>query len=423
MRASLKIGITFRMGGMINMTYDIIIVGAGPSGSSAAYFNAKQGKRVLLLDKVSFPRDKVCGDGITGKALTLLWEMGLGDKLNEIKEITSSGVVIVAPNRKELSIPIHAPDDPLSAFSIEREILDNLIFERAKEAVVDAGGNVLFEAVKEPIIEDGKVIGVKTKEQNYYGSVVVGAGGYNCPISRYVLDLNSDMRQDRKHYSSAIREYWQGISGNNGDFEIHFIDGILPGYFWIFPISDERVNIGVGMLLDDMDNQSIKLKEMLSYIINESYLSDRFTNATKIEKSQKGWLLPLGSPRGNKHSPRKNFTDGCILVGDAASLIDPFTGEGIGNALMSGKLTANYNQIDEETGLDYQQQLWALIGTELTNSHRLQQMLKRKWLINWFIRKASKKPKLQMILTDMLHNKDTQGSFNSKWFLIKSLLF
>ena len=111
------------------------------------------------------------------------------------------------------------------------------------------------------------------------------------------------------------------------------------------------------------------------------------------------------------------------MVGDAASLIDPFTGEGIGNALMSGKLTANYNQIDEETGLDYQQQLWALIGTELTNSHRLQQMLKRKWLINWFIRKASKKPKLQMILTDMLHNKDTQGSFNSKWFLIKSLLF
>jgi flavin-dependent dehydrogenase len=177
------------------------------------------------------------------------------------------------------------------------------------------------------------------------------------------------------------------------------------------------------MLLDDMDNQSIKLKEMLSYIINESYLSDRFKNATKIENSLKGWLLPLGSPRGANYPPRKNFADGCILVGDAASLIDPFTGEGIGNALMSGKLTANYTHINEETGSDYQQQLWALIGSELTNSHRLQQMLKRKWLINWFIRKATKKPKLQMILTDMLHNKDTQGSFNSKWFLLKSLLF
>ena len=95
------------------MTYDVIVVGAGPSGSAAAYFNAKQGKRVLLLDKVSFPRDKVCGDGITGKALTLLGEMGLGDELNTIKNISSSGVVIVAPNMKSLSIPIHAPDDPL----------------------------------------------------------------------------------------------------------------------------------------------------------------------------------------------------------------------------------------------------------------------------------------------------------------------
>jgi geranylgeranyl reductase family protein len=405
------------------MSYDVIVVGAGPAGSAAAYFNAKQGKRVLLLDKVSFPRDKVCGDGITGKALTLLGEMGLGDELNTIKNISSSGVVIVAPNMKSLSIPIHAPDDPLSAFSIEREVLDNLIFEKAKEAVGNAGGKVSFEAVKEPIIEGSKVVGVKTKEQSYYGSVVIGAGGYNCPISRYVLDLNSVVRQDRNHYSSAIREYWEGISGNSGDFEIHFIDGILPGYFWIFPISETKVNIGVGMLLDDMDNQSIKLKEMLSYIINESYLSDRFKNATKIENSRKGWLLPLGSPRGANYPPRKNFAEGCILVGDAASLIDPFTGEGIGNALMSGKLTANYTHINEETGSDYQQQLWALIGSELTNSHRLQQMLKRKWLINWFIRKATKKPKLQMILTDMLHNKDTQGSFNSKWFLLKSLLF
>ena len=408
---------------MVRNKYDLIIVGAGPSGSSAAYFNAKAGKRVLLLDKVSFPRDKVCGDGVTGKALTLLHEMGMGEEVNVVKKISSTGVIVVSPNQRSLSIPIHTPDDPISAFSIEREVMDNLIFETAKKAVLESDGHVLFEAVTEPIVKDGVVIGVKTKQNSYYGSIIIGAGGYNCPISRFVLKTNSTIKQDRSHYSSAIREYWEGMSGNNGDFEIHFIDGILPGYFWIFPISETKVNIGVGMLLGDMDKQSVKLKEMLSYIVNDSYLSSRFKDATKIPKSQKGWMLPLGSPRDSEHLPRKNFTNGCLLVGDAASLIDPFTGEGIGNALVSGKLTANYAYIDEKTGTDYQKTLWSEIGSELTNSHRLQKMLKKKWLINWFVRKATKKPKLQMILTDMLHNKDSQESFNSKWFLLKALLF
>ena len=99
------------------------------------------------------------------------------------------------------------------------------------------------------------------------------------------------------------------------------------------------------------------------------------------------------------------------------------TGEGIGNALVSGKLTSNYDYIDGETGKKYQNELWNLIGEELTNSHKLQKMLNKKWLVNWFIKKANKKPQLQELITDMLHNKETQGSFNSKWFMIKTLIF
>lgn len=142
-----------------------------------------------------------------------------------------------------------------------------------------------------------------------------------------------------------------------------------------------------------------------------------------MEKTTKGWLLPLGSPRGKGLQPRKNFTHGCVLVGDAASLIDPFTGEGIGNALTSGKITAKYDEINEETGIKYQLELWSLIGKELSNSHRLQKMLNKKWLINRFITKASKNEKLQNVITDMLHNKESQDAFASKWFLLRSLLF
>lgn len=405
------------------MIYDVIVVGGGPAGASTAYFNAIKGKRVLLIDKKTFPRDKVCGDGVTGKALSVLHEMGLTEDIKGIKEISSKGVKIYAPNKKELKISIESPDDPFSAFSIDRMIIDEVMFNKAREAVVNNGGVVLNETVKNPIIDEGVVVGVKTNLCEHYGKLIVGAGGYNCPISKYVLKVNNTPKQNRAHYSSALREYWEGIEGNDGDFEIHFIDGILPGYFWIFPISETKFNVGVGMLLSDMDNQSVKLKEMLKFIVNESYLKDRFKNAKLVEKTTKGWLLPLGSPRGKGLQPRKNFVDGCILVGDAASLIDPFTGEGIGNALTSGKLTSHYDVINETTGNQYQKELWGLIGKELKNSHRLQKMLNRKWLINRFINKASKNEKLQMVITDMLHNKESQDAFSSKWFIAKSLLF
>ena len=403
--------------------FDVIVVGGGPAGSSSAYFNAKQGKRVLFIEKQTFPRDKICGDGVTGKALSILHEMDLTEEITKIKEISSKGVMIYAPNKDNLRISIASPNDPFSAFSIDRIILDEMIYNKAKDMVLENDGEILNDKVLEPIVEDNKIVGVKTKDENYYSKLVVGAGGYNCPISRFVLEKNDIVKQDRKHYSSAIREYWHGIEGNEGDFEIHFIEGILPGYFWIFPISETKFNIGVGMLLADMHKQEVKLKQMLDFIINESYLKDRFKNAKVIDKTRKGWLLPLGSPRKGNLQPRKNYWNGAILTGDSASLIDPFTGEGIGNALVSGKLTSNFDFIDNDTGIQYQNELWDLIGKELSNSHKLQKMLKRKWLVNWFIKKASKNKNLQVILTDMLHNKESQEKLNSKWFLLKCLIF
>ena len=94
------------------MDFDVIIVGAGPAGSSAAYFNAKEGRKVLLLDKESFPRDKICGDGVTGKSLSVLHEMGLTEWINETRQIACEGVILTSPNKTELRIPIHSPERP-----------------------------------------------------------------------------------------------------------------------------------------------------------------------------------------------------------------------------------------------------------------------------------------------------------------------
>lgn len=405
------------------MEYDIIVVGGGPAGASAAYFNAVEGRKVLLFEKAVFPRDKICGDGVTGKALGILEEMGLSEGIADIKKISCQEVILSSPNQTILNIPIASPDDPFTSFCIEREVFDDLLYQKAVATVLENGGTVINEKVSQPLIEDGVMVGVIANKQEYRASLIVGADGFNGPISRYVMEMTEQPKQNRKHYSSAIREYWEGIADNQGQIEIHFIDGILPGYFWIFPISETKFNIGLGMLLSDLEQQDVKLKKMMDWVVNSSFLSERFANATPIEGTRKGWMLPMGSPRGLELHPRKNFIPNCVLIGDSASLIDPFTGEGIGNALVSGKLTVKYPTINEETGVQYQEELWGMIGKELTNSHRLQKLLKRKRLMNFFFKKASKKPALQEVLTDMLHNKDSQTVFKSKWFWVKALLF
>jgi len=360
---------------------------------------------------------------VTGKALGILDEMGLSEGIADIKKISCQEVVLSSPNKTILNIPIASPDDPFTSFCIEREIFDDLLYQKAVATVLENGGTVLNEKVSQPLIEDGVMVGVIAKKQEYRASLIVGADGFNGPISRYVMETTEQPKQNRKHYSSAIREYWEGIADNQGQIEIHFIDGILPGYFWIFPISETKFNIGLGMLLSDLEQQDVKLKKMMDWVVNSSFLSERFANATPIEGTRKGWMLPMGSPRGLELHPRKNFIPNCVLIGDSASLIDPFTGEGIGNALVSGKLTAKYPTINEKTGVQYQEELWGMIGKELTNSHRLQKLLKRKRLMNFFFKKASKKPALQEVLTDMLHNKESQAVFKSKWFWVKALLF
>ena len=403
--------------------YDVIVVGGGPAGASAAYFNAIKGRKVLLFEKATFPRDKICGDGVTGKALKVLDEMGLSEGIAGIKKISCHEVILSSPDETTLQIPIASPDDPFTSFCVEREVFDDLLYQKAFTTVIENGGEVINERVTEPLIEGEVMVGVMVGKQEYRAPLIVGADGFNGPISRYVTKANGEPTQDRDHYSSAIREYWEGISGNQGQIEIHFIDGILPGYFWIFPISETKFNIGLGMLLSDLEQQELKLKKMMDWVVTSSFLSERFANATPVEGTRRGWLLPMGSPRGSGLQPRKNFIPNCILIGDSASLIDPFTGEGIGNALVSGKLTANYPVIDEETGVRYQEELWGMIGKELSNSHRLQKLLKRKRLMNFFFKKASKKPALQEVLTDMLHNKESQAAFKSKWFWVKAILF
>ena len=178
------------------------------------------------------------------------------------------------------------------------------------------------------------------------------------------------------------------------------------------------------MVMGLLDKQKKKLKTLQADVIaNHPLFKERFADAELIEGTSKGWQLPFGSPRkGEKNQPRRAYAPGALLVGDSASLVDPFSGEGVGNALVSGEMAARH-VMENRGGAEYQEELWAALGPELTNSFKMQKMSRRKWLLNWFVGKASRKPVIQEMMTEMIASKEAQENLHSKWFMVKTLLF
>src|SRR6185436_17613791 len=171
--------------------------------------------------------------------------------------------------------------------------------------------------------------------------------------------------------------------------ELHFVKELLPGYFWIFPMPGGYANVGVGMLSQHVSKRKVNLKnEMLNIIRSHPEFSKRFEGAT-LEGDIKGWGLPLGSRK------RKISGANFLLAGDAASLIDPFTGEGIGNAMTTGMIAAGYiqkaiaaNRYDAAFLSAYDKEVYSKLWKELRISRTLQKLSAHAWLFNFVIRKA-----------------------------------
>ena len=423
--------------------FDAIVVGGGPGGSSAAAFLAMKGAKVLLLEKAIYPRDKTCGDAVGGKSLKHVEQLGVKHIIEETPHFRVDGIIFGAPNGKEVKIalPEEEVEQREAGYSLPRRQFDTLLFRNANEKVLENGGAVIQGfSVKQIHIENNAVSGVSgTHEKNEYkftAPLTIGAAGYTCPVAKAITGHHDEPMIDKDHYCGAYREYWTGVGGCEdwrGAIEIHFIDGVIPGYFWIFPVGNGVVNVGIGMVLTEMDKQKTKLRALQEWVINEDpKFSKRFANAKMVEKSGKGFQLPFGSPRKKAPSfqPRRSAMAGAICIGDAASLVDPFTGEGIGNALLSAKLASDLFDLEKHSGglpseiaEEYQNKLWKELSAELTNSYKLQRLVKKKWLMNFFIGKAVKKEELQHALTDMIASKEAQGQFHSKWWMVKTLLF
>ncbi|MEI3799420.1 MULTISPECIES: NAD(P)/FAD-dependent oxidoreductase [unclassified Chitinophaga] len=408
------------------METKVCIIGAGPGGATAALQLAQLGIECIVVDKAVFPRDKVCGDGLSGKVLTLLERIdkGIGQRLQEAMfKADSWGVTFVAPNRIGMDIPYRLgyQEDKSNprGFVCKRIDFDNFLVDEMKRRSEIR----LFEGTsidKYELKPDGYYLSSKDGSFKVKADVVIVANGAHSGFTRDVAGI----KMEPKHYVAGIRAYYKGITGLHKDnfIELHFLKNMLPGYIWIFPLPNGEANVGVGMLSNSARNKKVNLKQlMLDTIATDPVMKERFKNA-ELTGSIDGYGLPLGSKKRKLHGERY------MLVGDAGFLIDPFTGEGIGNALYSGRIAAQQaaaaiaaNDYSDTFFNAYDEHVYRILGPELQVSTKLQKLIKYPWLFNMLMKMGSRNKQLKDLMSCMFHEVDLRKKLGQPMFYVKLL--
>jgi menaquinone-9 beta-reductase len=205
--------------------------------------------------------------------------------------------------------------------------------------------------------------------------------------------------------------------------ELHFLKHLLPGYFWIFPLPDGSANVGLGMRSDKVSKKKINLKKELLNIINHHpEIKKRFQFAVPQDEIR-GFGLPLGSKKRNISG--SNY----LLTGDAASLIDPFTGEGIGNAMLSGIIAARHtvecfaeNNFSAPFNKKYDAAVYDRLSNELNLSRTMQQLATFPRLFNFVVNKAAHNQTLKQTISAMFENISLRHKLSQPSFYINLLL-
>ena len=411
----------------------ILIIGAGPGGATAALFLAKAGIECVVVDKAKFPRDKVCGDAWSGKVGEVLRKLDpeIVERFAKEKfEVGSWGVTFTAPNKKSLRVPfrreIHM-GETAPGFIAKRIDSDNFLVEEMRKhssiKIIEECSLEKFERT-----ENGWDIYSADGKFHFQPRLVIDASGAHSRFAKQV----GGIEVEPKHYCAGIRAYYKNVAGmdHQNFIELIFLKEFLPGYFWIFPLPNGEANVGVGMRSDRVSAKKIDLKkEMLRMIAEHPLLKERFANAIP-DGPIRGYGLPLGSKK------RRISGDGFMLVGDAASLIDPFTGEGIGNAMMSGMVASRVAEpllnppcggglelpsFSAEKLLQYDEQVYHRLWSELKLSHRMQQMVNFPWLFNLVVNKANRSKTLREMIMSMFEDMDVRAQLRNPAFYFRLL--
>lgn len=408
---------------------DIAIIGAGPGGCATSIFLSEVGISHTIFDKSIFPRDKICGDAISGKAVAIFNRMNkspilAGIRSNDSTFLGSWGVTFVAPNGKPLDVPFKmdlGDQKDAPGFIAKRYDFDQYMIEQLDHSTADThfGANVKNVQILENCVKIEYQQG--GEERTCSTQLVIGAEGDRSIVAKKL----ANHKLEPGHYCAGIRAYYENVRGLHKDnfIELHFLPEVLPGYFWIFPLPDNMANVGVGMLSKAARKKNVNIKKAMLQAIQENpTIKDRFRDSV-LRSEITGWGLPLGSKKRNLSGER------FMLVGDAASLIDPFTGEGIGNAMVSGMIAAHTaQQAKQENDFSqhflerYDDEVYKEVWSELKLSHTLQKLVNFPWLFNFLVNKARKNKTIQETITCMFEDLDMRAKLRSPSFYLKLLV-
>jgi menaquinone-9 beta-reductase len=352
-------------------TFDIIIIGAGPAGCSAALTLQKSNFKIALFEKDTFPREKICGDGICDRSINTL------KKINESyfeeflkiepKQCIKKTSLIYKNHRFDL-------DFKSFGYTCRRIDFDSFLFSLVERDCTNISIFQNTPIAKISKAENGYTITTKNNEE-YFAKMILVANGAKSEIEKTLTQIPFI----KSNQGVAIRAYYKNVQGMQLDaIELHYKKEYFPGYLWVFPVTESIANVGFGYHLKDEHKFSESIQDIFhNWIKNDASLQKRFENAEPISALQ-GGLIPYNSNSFNVCG------DNFMICGDAASLIDPISGGGIGSAMLSGHFAALQaeecclkNDFSKSTTIEYEKALKKRIQKEIKRRYYIQKKLSK----------------------------------------------
>jgi geranylgeranyl reductase family protein len=410
---------------------DVIVVGAGPAGASAAYFLAEAGIDVLLVDREVFPRQKVCGDGLASRALVILERMGLGDWLSGFPE--PEVMLFSSPNGEAVRIRPERREGFSYGRVIPRLKLDEAVVERAVGAgarLLDGAKVTNLEQWKGGLHLEGERNGstsspqVGSKSSPQDGQIVhldarlaIVADGGQASLTRRLGLIR------RPPDLVAVRAYFEGDVGPETRPEIHVERTIMPGYNWIFPMGGGRANVGTGTLVSTVKEGSLSLaKVMRQFVANSPYARERLRLAEMVSPVQ-------GHPLRTDLRGTRPYGQRVLVAGEAAGLVNPLSGEGIAYALESGEMAATHARRALESGdfseaafSAYSRALDRRYGADHQAARFLRIFFKYPWLLNRLVKRMQQDPDFALTFGLVVIGVESPRTVLSPRFLSRLLL-
>jgi len=403
--------------------FDLVIVGAGPAGCTTALNLKDSGLKIALVDKAILPADKICGDALSGTVLNVIRRLP-GNCYHDFLELEpktpSWGIRFSAPNGALLDVPFvlkKTPETLPPGYICKRKQFDGFLQKKVTKLTSFPILNYTVKTITRQ--EDSFIISgdngvLKTR-------MILGADGTHSTVGKILAGHTLD----HDHYCLGVRTYFTGVTGLHPEhfIELHFLKQLLPGYLWIFPMENGITNVGLGMQYKKMKSSPESLSALLVKIIHtEPGLSARFSDAKMAGKIESHGL-PLGPD--SKAISGKGF----LLAGDAASLVDPFSGEGVGNAMVSGEIAANIiktaftaNDISAGFLSKYDNLIRKRMWRELKTSKTIQKLCSYPALFNFVVNKANRNTEFREMFTKMYTSQDVRDKLKSPGFYFRMLL-